>query len=422
MAAKRGGGRIASPAYRQSLAQCEGFAGLDEDTNPYELLLLAKKVGKLAGFTPAAVRLLEYYFAFTRAADWRAGSRPIVFQSVVKTALDLGVSERQVQKLEKTLFELGAIGYNDHGSHKRFGSRDPKSGRIKFAFGVDLSPLAYLREDLENSLHEKQLRDRAWLATKRDISACRRQIRSLLLELREEGSDAGLLLTYEGDYDKIALQLRTHIPLEELRSLLARHKSLYSRVLEFVDQNTSRPFETAPRAKSGETTNSSSRNEQKFAHNQYTNPRIKYQRSHDDNCFQEKETERSAADGRALACGLTHIRLDQVLQVASERFREYLPVESERTNWNDVVEAAYRLRPELNIGQQSWADACQLVGRVGAALCVLVTDQACQRSVNSVQIPVAYFEGMIRKAAEGKLRLHNSIFGLLERKYVQAGG
>ncbi|MFO1022740.1 MAG: hypothetical protein U0903_18895 [Planctomycetales bacterium] len=46
------------------------------------------------------IQLLDYYFAFTRDADWERGSRPVVYQSLAKTALDLSVTERQVQRLE----------------------------------------------------------------------------------------------------------------------------------------------------------------------------------------------------------------------------------------------------------------------------------------------------------------------------------
>ena len=46
------------------------------------------------------IQLLDYYFAFTRDADWEQGSRPVVYQSLAKTALDLSVTERQVQRLE----------------------------------------------------------------------------------------------------------------------------------------------------------------------------------------------------------------------------------------------------------------------------------------------------------------------------------
>jgi replication initiation protein RepC len=89
--------------------------------------------------------------AYTRDIDWEEGSRPIVYQSLTRTALDLGISERQVQTLEKLLFERGAITWNDSGNLRRYGVRDEKTGKILYAYGVDLTPLAYLERVAELS-------------------------------------------------------------------------------------------------------------------------------------------------------------------------------------------------------------------------------------------------------------------------------
>lgn len=138
------GGRVSSEAYRRSIEFCDDFCGLEENTDRYKLLLLVKRAGKLAGFTPRMIHLLDYYMAFTRDVDWEEGSRPIVYQSLSRTALDMGVTERQIQKLERSLFEVGAITWNDSGNHKRYGQRHARSGRLIFAYGVELTPLAGL--------------------------------------------------------------------------------------------------------------------------------------------------------------------------------------------------------------------------------------------------------------------------------------
>ena len=80
------GGRVSSAQFRYSMEQCEDFAGLEEDTKPYDLLKLVKRTGKAMGFTPAMTELLDYYMAFTREQDWRAGARPIVYQCLVQNS------------------------------------------------------------------------------------------------------------------------------------------------------------------------------------------------------------------------------------------------------------------------------------------------------------------------------------------------
>ncbi|GAA5507383.1 hypothetical protein Rcae01_02839 [Novipirellula caenicola] len=89
-------GRIASYRHRDRYELFCEFVGIEQGVNRYELLLLVKKLGKGGGFTPRMIQLLDHYMAFTQAQDWQEGSRPIVYQSLSRTALELGVSERQI--------------------------------------------------------------------------------------------------------------------------------------------------------------------------------------------------------------------------------------------------------------------------------------------------------------------------------------
>ncbi|WP_158261033.1 MULTISPECIES: plasmid replication protein RepC [Pirellulaceae] len=434
---RSGGGRVSSPQYRQSLQFCEDFQGLEEDVNRYDLLLLVKKVGKLAGFTPRTIQLLDYYLAYTRDQDWRAESRPIVYQSLSRTALDLGVSERQIQKLEQQLFKAGAISWHDCGGHKRYGQRDPRTGAIIYAYGVDLTPLAYLRAELEDKLQQKQVYDRAWMETKRQISWYRRQIRAMLLELeREEGSCPLELAQWERSYETIAIQIRTHLSLETLRDLLGDHKQLHSQVAAILPQ----PQEQDSTAKTSlgsvpKTCKSSSKGDPQFAHYKSTTQQSSDKSDTDspaDKGFQESVAERlvrstgieknetGGREGRLdrgaiiEATGLQHISLKQVLLAASDRFRERLPLEPRAMSWSDVVEAAYRLKPELNVNQRSWSEACHLLGRNGAAICLLLTDRATMREDVPVLKPAGYFRAMVKRAKDAELRLHSSILGRVE--------
>ena len=213
------GGRRSSPELRASIQMAEAFEGLPAEVERYDLLILVKRAGRQAGFTSGMIELLDYYMAFTREADWEEGARPIVFQSLAKTALDFGVSERNIQKTEQALFRAGAITWNDSGNHRRYGQRDPKTGRITYAFGVDLTPLAYLKATLEQKQEEKEARDQAWLAEKRKISWYRAQIRALI----GEGGSAEAEALYEG----MALPIRTYMSLDALRALSAEHKECH---------------------------------------------------------------------------------------------------------------------------------------------------------------------------------------------------
>lgn len=421
------GGRISSVALRQAQQQCEEFAGLETDTNRYDLLLLVKRIGKAAGFSARMIHLLDYYMAFTRDADWEEGARPIVYQSLSKTALDLGVSERQIQRLEQGLFEAGALTWNDSGNHRRYGQRCNKTGRILYAYGVDLTPLACLKPILETKLQEKALYDRAWMETKRQISWHRRQICALLAEGEEDSAAQNWLPTAASRYEALAMPIRTYLSLEDLRGLLFAHQELLREITAQLEA-VSVPLKTD---------NPSSQDDENVAHYNSTNQESLNELNtsrRPASCFREsvvgptetkpetgpgrthRKEEGASVQDRILATGLQHITLKQALNAASERFKNHIPMEPRPLNWNDLVEAAYRLKPELHISQKSWGEACLTLGRIGAAICLLLTDQAMQREDDPVRKPGAYFRAMVNRTHTGELHLNHSIFGILKRE------
>lgn len=442
-----GGGRIASPKLRHSLEQCEEFEGLEEKVSRYDLLLLVKRAGKKAGFSPRMIALLDYYMSFTRDIDWEEGSRPIVYQSLARTALDMGVSERQIQILEKQLFEVGALTWHDSGNHRRFGQRCEETGQIMFAYGAELTPLAYLKTELQDKLHEKQLYDKAWMETKRQISWYRRQIRAILLEAESGAGESGEkftldepdLLDFSNRYERIAISIRTYMDLICLRELLGKHKDLYEILSAKTSEHDQGVFNSS---KNNEITEKdSSKDDSNDVHYKYTNKKQlnKLSTSRTSPSFlqegvgrnpqnqsnigsrgegskrEEQKEESSDEQSTILSTGLQHVTLKQLLNISSDRLKGELPVEPRPMNANDFVEAAYRLNRTLGISQSSWGHACMTLSRVGAAVCVILTDQANLREENRVMKPGAYFNAMVNRAKSGDLKLHKSVMGMLRR-------
>lgn len=405
-----GGGRCSSPQYRHSLSYSHEFIGVPDDFDRYELLRLCKRVGKAAGLTPRLLQLLEYYLGFTRPQDFASGNA-VCYQSLARTALELGVSERQIQHLEQQGFQLGLWTWRASGNNRRFGQRD-KEGNLLFAYGIDLLPLVTLREELEAKLQAKQRHDDAWVKTKRQISAFRGHIRSLFQEAFQQGHWNEQWDEWQAAYNGMAIPIRTYHELATLESLLARHKSLYETILVVVDAGN---VEEGAEAL---TENTSPRREKNFASINYFTQELtdKSACSPAGQGLQESPGEPSQPPSPIAASGLQHISLGLTLQIVSERFAVYLPSSSQRVTWPDVIEAAYRLRPTLGISQDNWAEACQLLGRSGAAICVAIVDRSALRIDNRVVHPGSYFRAMIAKARGGELRLHRSVFGLLERE------
>ena len=425
------GGRTSSPRLRETLQQSEDFCGLEESVKHFDLLTLVKRAGKGAGFSSKMIELLEHYMIFTREMDWQQGSQPIVYKSQEQTAMDLDITVRHVRRLEKKLFKVGALTWCDSGNHKRYGQRDPETGKILYAYGVDLTPLAYLKGDLENIVHEQRLKKAAWMETKRQISWYRAQIKSALAEIMElSGEGQGAFNT---SYEKIATRYDTRMPLESMRSLLAKHKELYNGVVEalntfYISDKTSKesfitdsndPHKEVTNQNLFKNLNTGSSSSMGFQESRSQSSVDKFGPSEQTEGSDKAEKEEAGSDAPehpAIQAGLEQITGKQLLNAASERFRMNIPMRSRAMNLDDIVDAAYALRSELHISQKSWSRACSHLTRYGAAVCVLLLDQAVQRDENRVRKPAAYFTAMINRALTGELHLQKSVMGLLKRE------
>lgn len=428
-------GRVSSPKLRQSIDLARQGRGLVYQADRYHLLKLVERVGKRAGFTPRMVDLLAYYLRFTRDSDWEEGSRPIVFQSLSRTALDFGVSERQIQKLEKALFEAGALTWQDSGNHRRYGQRCPKDGKLLYAYGVDLTPLADLEKRLASLLEEKEAHARQWMETKRQISFYRRQVKAILAEAQEVVSPGRKQIEkLDEEYCKIAIQIRTHLGLPRLMELLDSHRRLYQLAKDFLEEKlTCQNVE--------KTEEQSLESEEKFAHNKNTNQfpsnKLDTGRASPDCLARGKrgeirdskevpsqriaqQSQRRVGEFKKSSPNLNQpngserrdITFNQVIKASSSRFQEYLPLHFRSLNEHHLVDAADRMRQTLQISKGSWSRACEVMGRVGAAICVLLTDQAALRDKDPVRVPGAYFNAMINRSLSGELNLKASLFAL----------
>ncbi len=408
--------------------------GLDRDVRRYDLLTQVKRVGKSGGFTPRMIQLLDYYMAYTRDCDWEEGAQPIVFQSVTNTAMDLGVSERQIQRMEQRLFEIGAIRWCDSGNHRRYGKRDPETGMLLYGFGVDLSPLASLQATLESIQAKRAEEAEIWRGVKRQVSWYRGQLRAMISSVEDEQGRGSRFFAMHDRYQEITMPIRSTFPIAKLRTLLEAHKELHAAFTE--ELNLCVPCEL-----SSERSHSDDEN---VGHIKNTNqpPLFEKNSSPEDKVLQEDERDRSqiqqepmrqaetsqnvhraggsepnTEEDIILSTGLQHITLKQALNAASETFRSYIPHAQRPMNWSDIVEAAWKRRQSLRISQSLWAEACEVLGRTGAAVAILIVDQAADREDRPVKIPAAYLRAMVSRARNGQLNLQASVFAWMKKSF-----
>lgn len=427
------GGRVSSPKFRGLAQISEDFEGLPKGVTHWDLMHLVKDVGPHVGFTPKMIILLEYYVRFTREGDWQEGGRPIVYQSQAKTAMHFRVSERQIQRLEKMLFEHGALTWDTVANNKRFGVRSD-CGTLLHASGVDLAPLAALREEMEKKKEEIQLASDAWFETKRQISWYRGRIRSLIAEASDYAGLERAAAEAQHAYQGIDEHIRTYMDLAHLRELLKAHVEVYSTLSEAIENHT--PASVNCGYSSEITSNTSPTDDKEVVHIYSTkNPQsLKRDTSSspvDKNASRGSVTASSDPNSQQRASGEAYkeewaaaiseemgkISWKQVLASCSERFRDRFPMTTGRPlGWSDIVNAAYDLLPTLGISKSAWIEACMVLNRDGAALAVMIIDQKAQDPENPIRNPGGYLRGMTARAKEGKLNLHRSIFGLLKKR------
>ena len=128
----------------------DAFAGLPDGMHPRDAVFLLKRPGVAASAgllrnRDAAVTLLDFWLSFSRESDWLAGSRPLVWTSVSKTAEKLDWCPRKVRDCENALRQIGAYVPRDSANLHREGERD-EDGRIVLdkTYGQDLAPLVFL--------------------------------------------------------------------------------------------------------------------------------------------------------------------------------------------------------------------------------------------------------------------------------------
>lgn len=425
------GSRVSSPKFRGLAQISEDFNGLPQGITHFDLLHLVKDVGNRFGFTPKMISLLEYYVRFTRASDWQEGGRPIVYQSQAKTARYFDVSERQIQRLEAALFEVGALTWDTAGNNKRFGVRSD-TGELLYASGVDLAPLAALRDKLEEKKKDIQLEDAAWFETKRQISWYRSRIKSLIAEA---STCAGLeRATAEADhaYKGIDGHIRAGKDLAFLRDLLKSHIDVYNALADAIEAHTPANANSGLNSDLADKTSSTdaknvvhiySTNNTQFSKENTSSPTDKIASegsvAADSDANPQHRTSGEVYKEEwmaALAAEKSRISWKQVLAACSERFKDRFPMTGRPLGWPDIVDAAYDLLPVLGISRSAWLEACMVLGRDGAALAVMIIDRKAQDPAIQLRNPGGYLRGMTTRAKEGKLNLHGSIFGLLKRE------
>lgn len=367
-------------------------ATVGNTVDAFQILRDIKRIRKSGDLTNSEISLLEYYICFTKKQDWQPGQRPVVWQSLTKTALQLGISDRQVQRLEASLIKKGyAVHENDgSGNYKRFGYRDRLTGDIVRACGINLAPLSHKHVFVLQQIEVQEQHDQDWLTTKGRISRFRAQINRLL--------KTAPCPALANAYQAILKPIRAYMSLEALNALLKQHKALYDDIQAL--------FEGLIGDNDQEKSSSDDTN---VVYIQSTNT----PKSSKEDCNGlAKECNQSSG----LSGNTENITENQLIKASSTRFKESFAAK-QGGFWARYIETAYEFLDEIGISRRMWKRACNGMSREAAAIMVMLIDEKISDG-QKIHNPSAYLNGKLKNALTGKLNLTGSIIGALDRQKI----
>lgn len=457
--------RPSTAAGRAALCRADAFAGLPEGIGRWRVMAAVRTAAGALDLTPMMLRLLEHYVDLTWDIDWTAGCEPVVHRPLVEIAAALGRTERQIRNVERALAERGLLAWRDSGNHHRHGRRDHRTGRLIQAYGVSLGPMGARARELI-ALGEAVRRDAE--ATRRlriAVSALRRQLRATIEAALTKGIDAPVIAsasmtlqrvptrTQAAD-DRATLEHRHEILVAaetELTAALARREAAQLRgdaaalaeignheyidtdsdiaingyrrsnerndaaqplAMHPVEKDTSTPArEGTSKPLAGDETGlkhlghevGTVVNKRKnlvhrsFRTNLHTGVTKRPDQRH------RPDTPRPVSLELAIAC---------ISAPAREAFRRSGP-----PAWTGLTEAMRERCALLDISQQDWAEGCAVLGRTGAALCVVVIEHKLTLTdERAIRRPASYFRAMVERGRERRLHLDRSLHAIARRQ------
>jgi replication initiation protein RepC len=231
---------------RAWLDRADGFEGLPRGTaKPLTFLYAFKDAEPYLGLPAHSYKLVDWLVRFTKPQDWEEGSRPIAWPEARRQAEFLGISPRAVQMLNRTLQEAGIFVMRDDPQGRRYGYRDPKTGRITKAFGFDLSLLMERHEEFKKIAVEAQIERNRMKKLRQQKTLARKAIAQAAEELGVQGYDSEALqwlLQEAAELVKAGSQCHRSDELALAVQALERRRDEIQRMLSSLIK----PVETAP--------------------------------------------------------------------------------------------------------------------------------------------------------------------------------
>lgn len=314
----------------------------------------------------------------------RGSEAPISPAGVSTLAFEVGKNPRTILNHVRYLARVGLVVDRTMGGGRRHCQRD-QSGRIVAVHGIDLTPMLERADELAEAAHAIRAERMAADRMRNEISRLRSMIRRVLLDAM---TDNETLETWAGFPRRIS-----HLGFDALDDLLGR-------VRRFLDALGKPKISDRPEKK-----------DRPYTTDQYLS----------ESCNPAMPAENKAEPVAPTPptttprCGLEHISLPMALNAAPAEWHVGMELYG-RADWLAFSNVGYERAMALGIAPSAWAQAQASIGRVGAALLVMIADADCQERGGKIRNAGAWVRRMSERAELGTAQLHRSVFALLHRE------
>ncbi len=375
----------------------ESYQGLPSGVSKAMLLDRFERAAPRLGLGDGLVRLIRALVRVTAEQDWQGDYAPVAWPSNDMLGEELQRSRTVVQGLIRAAVSAGLVHMKDSGNGKRYGYRGAR-GEIVQGFGFDLSPLAVRYEEFADLAAARGIEQAERRRLRRKLGQLRREIRTLCADALERDF-AGY--EWAGAIVQASGRLPRSPSLAELLALEGEFEALLSAVdsawLAARSQTESGP--TGPET---------------GAHREPTTEpkaeRATYPAFQDD----VVGSVRDPASDAEFRVNEEVVPLSLVIEAVPELLA-FLD-DPGATEWEDLVDAAYRATTPLGINLSAWREAQRAMGRNRAAIAV-ATILARWRGGEINRSAGGYLRAMCERERGGQLHLLPSLFGLKERHH-----
>jgi len=383
---------------RAWLDQADSFKGLPAGTaKPLEFLYAFKEAEPYLGLPAHTYKLVDWLVRFTKPQDWEEGSRPIAWPEARRQEEFLGLSTRQTQALNRALQEAGIFVMRDDPQGRRYGHRDPKTGRITKAFGFDLSLLMERHEDFKKVAAEAQIECNRMKKLRQQKRLARRAIGQAAEELAVQGHDSEelrRLLQETDELDEAGSKCRRSNELALAVEALQRRANEVQQLL----RGLIKPVETAPMGAENSTHSTSTTLEDNdLNHTVIASEACSPPEAPPSNPapFPEGKASRSPSsrDGNPFPERL-NVTPATLVELAP-RLAPYMQTRTDDKSWPALIEAARHLTADLGISLTLWYHACRIMGDEYAAVAVAIV--STKPPGHFTKSAGGYFGGMVKK-------------------------